>query len=55
VVSFERSPEVFDILSAHAKAADGVIAIRQGVGNADEVGYLRHTENRHLRTLWKKW
>ena len=36
VVSFEPSPEVFDILSAHAKTADGVTAIRVGVGNADE-------------------
>jgi len=37
VVSFEPSPEVFDILSAHANTADGVTAIRVGIGNADEV------------------
>ena len=37
VVSFEPSPEVFDILFAHAKTAEGVTAIRLGVGNADEV------------------
>ena len=37
VVSFEPSPEVFDILSAHAQSADGITAIRLGVGNADEV------------------
>jgi len=37
VVSFEPSPEVFDILSAHAQTTDGITAIRLGVGNADEV------------------
>jgi FkbM family methyltransferase len=37
VVSFEPSPEVFDILSAHAKTSGGITAIHSGIGNADEL------------------
>jgi FkbM family methyltransferase len=37
VISFEPSPEVFDILFSHAKIAGRITAIRLGVGNADEV------------------
>ena len=37
VVSFEPSPEVFDILFSHVKTAGRITAIRLGVGNVDEV------------------
>jgi FkbM family methyltransferase len=37
VVSFEPSPEVFEILSSNAKIVGGITTIRAGLGNADEL------------------